>query len=132
MENDLRIDIDRRYIATQLLKVFIHYLLGLLAVLCFLKPKDPAGFFIASFSACAIVYFCINFPRAILLNNEVIVFMVSATHKKHIVRICDIVNVRIVAGFYNSVIIKTTNDKSYILHPKDCQTFVKAINNDRK
>lgn len=129
VETDLRFAIDRRYIAMQLLKVVIYYLLGLLVVLCFLKPKDPVGFFIASFSACVIVYFGLNFPRAILLNNETIAFRDSPIHKKHIVRICDIINVRIAAGFYNSVIINTTNDKSYVLHPKDCQTFVKALKN---
>lgn len=127
VEKSIKFTIDGRYIFVQTLKSFVGYIIGLLLVLMFIKPKDPLGFVGSYTIACGIIYFAFFFPKHIYVRDGIISLVKTCSLIKCKVEIADIVSVRSSFTFYNTVSVVTVNGNTYELHPKEPHSLIKHI-----
>jgi hypothetical protein len=123
----MKFPIDRRYIAVQILKVCVYYILALTFVLLFLKPKDQIGFFGASLLACITIYYGLFFPANISVKNGTISFKRTDSYEKSEIKITDITRVETTSGLYNTVTLTVKSGVIYHLHPRDVKALEKVL-----
>jgi hypothetical protein len=127
MKKVLKFTIDRRYIAIQILKVIVYYLIGVFIVLYFFKPKDQFGFVISSLFACTAIYLGLNFPRKISVSNEMISFSRVNCYDKTEVPISDIIEVEVDFNLYNTLTFHTKSGSRYRIHPREIHSLQKIL-----
>jgi hypothetical protein len=127
MKKVLKFTIDRRYIAIQILKVIVYYLIGVFIVLYFFKPKDQFGFVISSLFACTAIYLVLNFPRKISVSNEMISFSRVNCYDKTEVPISDIIEVEVDFNLYNTLTFHTKSGSIYRIHPHEIHSLQKIL-----
>lgn len=123
----MKFTIDRRYIAIQILKVIVYYLIGVFIVLYFFKPKDQFGFVISSLFACTTIYLVLNFPRKISVSNEMISFSRVNSFDKTEVPISDVIEVEVDFNLYNTLTFLTKSGSRYRIHPREIHSLQKIL-----
>lgn len=123
----MKFTIDRRFVAVQILKVIVYYLIGVVIVLYFLKPKDQFGFLISSLFACTAIYLVLNFPRKICVSNGMISFSRVNSYDKTEVPISDIIEVEVDFNLYNTLTFHTKSGSIYRIHPHEIHTLQKIL-----
>ena len=123
----MKFPIDRIYIAIQILKVFVYYILALTFVLLLLKPKDQLGFFGSSLLACTSIYIGLFYPGNISVSNGTISFKKTNSYEKSEIKIIDITRVETTFRLFNTVSLTVKSGAIYHLHPRDVKALEKVL-----
>ena len=106
--------------------------MGVLIVFAICNVNDPIGFFGASFIAATALYSVYFYPRAICINDGIILMKKNNSWKKVKVKLSDIVTIQTNSKFYNTVTISTKSGVKYHLHPRDVVALENAIESKRQ
>lgn len=123
--------IDGRFVISQLLKAIVGYAVGVALVLLILKNNDPYGFIGASFAAGIVIYFAFYYPRSIVVEDGLLIFVKDNSRDKISLHISDVSGVSTNKKFYNTLTIATYSGDEYTLHPKDLDGLVNLLSRDK-
>ena len=128
----MKFQIDGRFIAIHALECAVYYAMGVLIVFAICNVNDPIGFIGASFIAATALYTVYFYPRAICINDGIILMKKNNSWKKVKVKLSDIVTIQTNSKFYNTVTISTKSGVKYHLHPRDVVALENAIESKRQ